>query len=177
MKNLRTALAVSALLSLGTAGVGQQMLVLSGGTVVSTITAANPGVAVGATIVSGLQSGETLKGIDIRPATGQLYGLGSSNRLYVIDRTTGVATAVGAAPFSPAVTGTRIGFDFNPTVDRIRVVGDDGQNLRLHPDLGTVAFADPALAFAATDVNAGAATNVAGAGYTNSVAGAVRTTL
>lgn len=177
MNNLRTALAVSALLSLGTAGVGQQMLVLSGGTVLSTITAANPGVAVGATVVSGLQTGETLRGIDIRPATGQLYGLGSSNRLYVIDRTTGVATAVGAAPFSPAITGTRVGFDFNPTVDRIRVVGDDGQNLRLHPDLGTVAFADPALAFAATDVNAGAATNVAGAGYINSVAGAVTTTL
>ena len=32
--------------------------------------------------VTGLQSGETLMAIDFRPATGQLYGLGSTNRIY-----------------------------------------------------------------------------------------------
>src|SRR5436309_2479402 len=31
-----------------------------------------------ATPISGLQAGETVLGIDVRPATGQLYGLGSS---------------------------------------------------------------------------------------------------
>jgi hypothetical protein len=32
--------------------------------------------------------------------------------------------------------------DFNPTVDRIRLVTASGQNLRLHPELGTVVATD-----------------------------------
>ena len=35
--------------------------------------------------ITGLQSGEAVVGIDMRPATGQLYGVGSSGRLYLID--------------------------------------------------------------------------------------------
>src|SRR6186713_1398487 len=46
--------------------------------------------------VTGLGAGETLIGIDHRPATGALYGLtidaGNTGRLYVINATTGVAT-------------------------------------------------------------------------------------
>jgi hypothetical protein len=45
------------------------------------------------------------------------------------------------------------GFDFNPTVDRIRVVSNTGQNLRLHPVTGVVASTDTPLTFAATDLN------------------------
>ncbi|MGH7452839.1 MAG: DUF4394 domain-containing protein [bacterium] len=133
--------------------------------------------------VTGLQSNERLLGIDFRPANGKLYGLGSSSRLYVIDLQTGVATPVGGGPFSPALQGKVFGFDFNPTVDRIRVVSDAGQNLRLHPDLGTVVDFDPNTAgiqpdlnlvydnTAAdgdpVDVNAGRQPRVAGAAYTN----------
>lgn len=131
----------------------------------------------------GLQAGESLLGIDFRPATGQLYGLGSSSRLYVIDAQSGQATPVGAQPFTPALNGTAFGFDFNPTVDRIRVVSNAGQNLRLHPDLGTVVDFDPNtagiqpdlnLAYDNTDadgdpadVNAGRIPSVIGAAYTN----------
>ena len=39
--------------------------------------------------VTGLQPDESLLGIDMRPATGELYGLGSSSRLYRIDPFTG----------------------------------------------------------------------------------------
>src|SRR6478736_824294 len=74
------------------------------------------------TAVTGLQTGETLLAIDFRPATGQLYGLGSTSRLYTINTSTGAATAVAATAFVPALSGTIAGFDFNPTVDRIRVV-------------------------------------------------------
>ncbi len=88
--------------------------------------------------VTGLQPDESLLGIDVRPATGELYGLGSSSRLYRIDPFTGQATAVGVAPFVIPLSGTAFGFDFNPTVDRIRIVSNTGQNLRAHPDLGTV---------------------------------------
>ncbi len=126
--------------------------------------------------VTGLQTGEELLAIDFRPANGKLYGLGSTSRLYVIDAQTGAATAVGAPPFSPALQGNAFGFDFNPTVDRIRVVGETGQNLRLHPDLGTVVDFDPVAAgiqpdlnlnYAALDVNFGRNPLVVGAAYTN----------
>src|SRR3954447_10364851 len=54
------------------------------------------------TPVTGMQGGETLIGIDQRPATGQLYGIGSTGRIYVLDPTTGAATAISAAPaFTP----------------------------------------------------------------------------
>ena len=117
--------------------------------------------------ITGLVAGETLLGIDARPATGQLYALGSTSRLYTIDASTGAATAVGSGPFVPALEGSAFGFDFNPTVDRIRVVSNTGQNLRLHPVTGVVAATDVALAFATTDANAGATPSVVGAAYTN----------
>ncbi len=133
--------------------------------------------------VTGLLPDEALLGIDMRPATGELYGLGSTSRLYRVDPDTGAATAVGAGPFAIPLSGTAFGFDFNPTVDRIRIVSNTGQNLRAHPDLGTIVDFDPAapgvqpdgtLAYDATaadgdpvDVNAGVLPLVAAAGYTN----------
>lgn len=121
----------------------------------------------GAVKVTGLAEGETLLAIDERPATGALYGLGSSSRIYVIDPATGAASAVSATPFSPRLAGDAVGFDFNPTVDRIRIVSDSGQNLRVHPDTGAVVAVDRPLAYAATDVNAGTDAGVVGAAYTN----------
>jgi hypothetical protein len=144
---------------------------------------ANPCLIISQPRVTGLQKNEQLHGIDFRPATGQLYGLGSSNRIYVIDPQSGQATPVVAQPFSPKLQGEFFGFDFNPTVDRIRVVSDKGQNLRLHPDLGTVVDFDPNAAGIQTDgklaydntaadgdpvdVNAGRRPRVGAAAYTN----------
>ncbi len=125
-----------------------------------------PGGIISKRRVTGLQSNERLLGIDFRPANGALYGLGSSSRLYLIDPSTGAATPVGG-PFSTALNGSAFGFDFNPTVDRIRVVSNTGQNLRLNPNDGTVAAVDAALVYAATDANTGRTPSVAGAAYTN----------
>lgn len=119
--------------------------------------------------VTGLQSGESILGIDFRPANGQLYALGSSSRIYTINLGTGAATAVGASPFSTLLSGTDFGFDFNPTVDRIRVVSNTGQNLRLNPNDGTIAAADLTL-------NPGSPM-ISAAAYTNNFAGATSTTL
>jgi hypothetical protein len=123
-------------------------------------------------LIKGLQPGEGICGIDFRPANKKLYGLGSSSRIYTIDLETGQATQVGAGPFTPALDGTEFGFDFNPTVDRIRVTSDRGQNLRLHPDTGAVVATDMPLNYAD-----GTAPGVAGSAYTNSVAGATSTIL
>lgn len=119
--------------------------------------------------ITGLQTGESLLGIDFRPATGQLYGVGSTSRLYAINVVTGVATVIGTAPFTPAINGTLAGFDFNPTVDRIRLVTNTGQNLRLNPETGTVAAVDG-------NLNPGTP-NISGAAYSNSFAGTATTVL
>ena len=138
---------------------------------------ATPGTIDATVAITGLQAGETVLGIDVRPATLQLYLLGSTSRIYTLDQGTGVATQVGAGPFTPALSGTSFGFDFNPTVDRIRVISDANQNLRLNPDTGTVAATDTALAYAAGDANAGQNPNAVGAAYTNNAAGATTTVL
>lgn len=119
--------------------------------------------------ITGLQAGEMILGIDYRPATGQLYGLGSTSRIYVIDMN-GVATAVGTAAFSPALSGNVAGFDFNPTVDRIRVVTSTGQNLRLNPETGAVQATDGS-------INGVSGAIISSVAYTNSMAGATSTVL
>jgi uncharacterized protein DUF4394/HYR domain-containing protein len=137
---------------------------------------ATPGTVSGPIAISGLVGGETIMGIDFRPATGQLYALSNQSRLYIINRATGAATAVGSG-FTPALSGTEFGFDFNPTVDRIRVVSDADQNFRLNPVTGTVAGSDVNLVYAMGDANQAANPNVVGAAYTNNFNGATTTTL
>lgn len=136
----------------------------------------SPGSIATSVAISGLGGGESLLGIDLRPATGQLYGLGSLSRLYTIDPLTGVATGVGSEG-GFTLNGTAFGFDFNPTVDRIRLVGNTGQDLRLHPVTGALVATDGTIAYAAGDVNAGATPNLAASAYINNVPGATTTTL
>ena len=100
-----------------------------------------------AVAISGLQAGEQLLGIDIRPGgmpAGELYALGSSGRIYSINTASGAATQKAMlaadsmdmdAPFT-ALDGTDFGVDFNPVVDRLRVVSNTGQNLRINVDSG-----------------------------------------
>lgn len=132
--------------------------------------------------ITGVTAGQVLVGLDFRPATGELYALGYSNttgeaRLYTIDDSTGVATAIGAAAVTLEAGMGKIGFDFNPTVDRIRVTGSNNANYRLHPVTGAVAATDMDLAFAAADPNAGTNPSVGAVAYTNSYIGASSTTL
>lgn len=119
---------------------------------------------------TGLQPGETLHGIDFRPVNGQLYGLGSTSRLYTINISNGTATAVGTLPFTIPLSGTSFGFDFNPTVDRIRIASNTGQNLRVHPETGLVVTP------ADGNLNPGTPA-VSAAAYSNNFAGAATTTL
>ncbi|HZG00327.1 MAG TPA: DUF4394 domain-containing protein [Chitinophagales bacterium] len=130
----------------------------------------NPGSPLATATISGLQPGETILAIDFRPATGQLYGLGSSSRLYVINPMTGVARPIGVEPFMPALSGTVVGFDFNPTVDRIRIVTSTGQNLRVNPETGAVAAVDGV-------INGQAGAMISAVAYTNNTAGSTSTVL
>jgi hypothetical protein len=128
----------------------------------------SPGTIDSAVAVTGLQPAEALLGLDRRPRTGQWYALGSTGRLYRLEVATGAATQVGGGPFA-ALSGLAFGFEVNPVTDRIRVVSDFGQNLRLDPDTGTVVSTD-------TTLN-GATTSLVAAAHSNSVGGATMTTL
>ncbi|WP_375416035.1 DUF4394 domain-containing protein [uncultured Hymenobacter sp.] len=144
--------------------------------------------------ITGVAAGQTLVGMDYRPNTGQLFALGynaatSEARLYVLNTTTGAATAVGAGPITLALgdATARIGFDFNPTVDRIRVVSSNRANFRLNPNNGALAATDGALIYnpgnaaatpqVAADPNAALTPGVGTVAYLNSYAGSTTTTL
>lgn len=124
--------------------------------------------------LAGLRSGERILGIDYRVARGELFALGSSGQLYKIDVAAAKAVPVGSGVVLPA-GATEWGFDFNPTVDRIRVVNDRGANLRLHPDTGAQVDGNPDqpglqpdgnLAWDAADPRAGQPLAIVAAGYT-----------
>jgi hypothetical protein len=125
--------------------------------------------------LTGLAAQERLLGIDYRVAKGQLFALGASGQLYRINTADASASAIGTPGALPKEGATEWGVDFNPTVDRIRVVNDAGFNLRLHPDTGAVVDGnadqpgvqfDGRLAYDAGDANAGKPPAVVAAGYT-----------
>jgi hypothetical protein len=129
--------------------------------------------------ITGMQSGETALGIDIRAGgstPGQLYALGSTGRIYTIDTTTGVATqksqltadsSDSSDPFT-ALSGSEYGVDFDDATDRLRVVSDNGQNLRIDVDSGATITDAPLTSGGA------ARAGINGAAYTNAFADACR---
>jgi hypothetical protein len=131
----------------------------------------NPSAATITTVakpITGTQTGETLIGLDMRPLNGQLFAVGSTSRLYSINSSSGAATMIGTGPLATLITGIDVGFDFNPTVDRIRIVNNLGLNLRVNPMDGTLTL-DGAINPTASQVT--------GVAYTNNFAGSTATVL
>ena len=151
--------------------------VVGDGNVLISFDHTNPGQPLTSRAITGLAASDQIRGIDFRPASGQLFGLGTSTQLYVIDPTSGAATPIGPPPALPLFLGTDSGFDFNPVPDRIRVVTNTEENIRLHPDTGAIAGVDTPLAFAPGDVAETGNPTVVAVAYTNSFAGATATTL
>jgi hypothetical protein len=119
--------------------------------------------------IAGLPMGVSLKGIDFRPATADLYALGSDKVVYRVNPRTAIAVAEGPAfeLMATALNGDRIGFDFNPTVDKIRVTSDADDNLRLDPDPGSLLATDTKLTPADVTVVGSAYTNSSFAAFAN----------
>lgn len=107
-------------------------------------------------------TGFTLTGIDFRPATNELYGY-DGDKLYKLNLTTGAATLA----FDVGNATGNVGMDFNPTVDRIRIVSASGTNFRLNPLDGSTTV-DGAYTFAMGDVNFGRVPSFTAIAYTNS---------
>ena len=138
---------------------------------------ASPGTVVSSVTLSGLAAGERLIGIDHRPADDKLYGIGSDGNVYTIRVGTGAATrevalraASGDDNAFTALEGSNFGVDFNPVADRLRVVSDSGQNLRINVDNGDT-FTDGTIT-----AQTGSAA-VSAAAYTNAFAGTTATQL
>lgn len=146
---------------------------LLGGTSIFSFDTAAPGTGSAAVAISGLSVGESVLGIDFRPTNGVLYGLGSSGRLYTINSASGAATF--ASTLSTGLISGDYDISFNPTVDRLRIVGTSGQDLRVNVDTGAVNV-DGTLAYASGDANAAVTPRIVGAGYTNQNTGTVATT-
>jgi len=136
----------------------------------------SPGSLLSGVAISGLQTNETIKGIDFRPSTQQLFALGSSSRLYTLHPVTGVATEVPPnGAFTPTLNGSAFGFDFNPVIDRIRVVSNTRKNYVLNPNDGSATGVTD-LFYGPADPNFGASPNVAFSAYTNNVSPAPAST-
>ncbi len=131
-----------------------------------TLNAGQPGRILQRVALKGLPSGEALVGIDYRVSKGVLFTLSRSGRVYTINTESGALTPVGGTPIATAMEGAAFGFDFNPAADRIRVVSNTGQNLRLHPDTGVLVAVDTPLDYGPGDPQAGQKPQLLAAAYT-----------
>lgn len=120
--------------------------------------------------ITGLTTGDTVVGIDVRPSNGVMYALAHATTaaagptgaasIYVINPDTGAASgrvAVSGVTFDGA---TSVSVDFNPVVDRMRVITFFGQSVAINVADG-VAAANPSIAG-----------NTAAVAYTNSAVSA-----
>jgi hypothetical protein len=129
--------------------------------------------------VRGLAAGETIIGMDLRPSSSTIFAVTNQGAVYKLDPATGQATApvtlranatTPTNTCTPAVTaftalaGTEFGVDFNPVPDRLRVVSNTGQNLRINPETGDTTVDCPL-------ATSGTARTVSATAYTNSVPG------
>ena len=126
---------------------------------------ATPGVTTLVGTITGT-GGNRVDGIDFRPNDGLLYAYSQqANGVFTLNLNTAAAT-----PASTPATGSNtrnLGIDFNPVADRLRLVNDNDQNLRINVATG-VTVVDGALAFAAGDPNFGISPSLNEAAYTNS---------
>ena len=138
----------------------------------------NPETLLSSATITGLQSGERVLGLDFRPRNGQLYALGSNSRVYIVIPATGVATFAFSvrtiAGMEVRLSGTSFGFDFNPQVDRLRIISNTGQNLRIVPD--NAATGSRGTTFVDGIINPQPA-SITGVAYDNNVAGTPTTEL
>lgn len=157
-----------ALLAIGAAPAhAEPAVALLDGNVLIHFDTATPGTITATTAVSGLGADQKLRGIDVRPATGRLFGTavttGSANNsvvfTYAIDPATAQATLVGQTAAGLAgAADIPTGFDFNPAVDRMRYVNTNDENARMNPNNGVLSGND-------TDLTPAGTTEIIAAAY------------
>jgi uncharacterized protein DUF4394/thrombospondin type 3 repeat protein len=109
--------------------------------------------------IAQLQTGtERVVGLDTRPATGQLFLItvptgtvaNALIRSYTLDPVTASASFVGSIPGTvPGAADLPTGADFNPVVDRLRVVNAGNENWRVNPNNASLSGDDVNLTYSA----------------------------
>lgn len=182
---------------------GNTLAILGGGAAPNLVSfnrapAGSPARLCSTAAISGIGAGETIVGADTRPADGLLYALtkdgSNAGRLYTI-AASGAASLVatltadpndGSSPYT-TLDGTNFAVDFNPVPDRLRVISNTGQNLRLTvaPVAANATAVPPTLAIPAAGVTTDATlttggttrAGITGGAYTNSLFGGGATSL
>lgn len=121
-----------------------------------------------------LEPGEVIQDIDYRNSEGVLYALTTlSGKGYIIriDPSSGVILRVSTlvtegTTTQIALSDTSYTIDFNPVVDRLRVIGSNGSNLRVDVSTGDTL----------TDTNIQSGNTITGAAYEDSFSSAGRGT-
>jgi len=126
----------------------------------------NPAGTLSSVAITGLP--DSLQAIDFRPLNNMLYGLGSDRAIYTINTGSGVATAV-SGPL--ALAGTEYAFDFNPTIDRLRIVSNTNENYVFDPNSGSLTTATSVF-FNNGDANQNGNPDVTAGAYTSAAFGA-----
>lgn len=154
------------------------LLILTDNNELASINVKEPSKLVSKESLSGLKAGDSLVGIDYRPANGELYAVGHQGNIYIIDPSTSTAHFLRPLVADPTDTTTRytrisadkaqIALDFDPVADRLRLVGSNGQNLSI----------DVVSGLTTTDSNInGADATLTSIAYTNSFADTANTRL
>ena len=130
--------------------------------------------------VDGLAAGEELIAIDFRPASGNIYLLGSTETVYTFDLATLDATVVGNFGATADLRGTSFGFDFNPAFrggEFARIISDTDDNRVISGVSGQylLPVEKTDVFYAAGDANEGENPNIAAIAYTNSLGVATST--
>lgn len=122
-----------------------------------------------------IDSQAAVRGIDVRPASGEVYALVGGDQLYTLDPATGSLKSKSTLNQMLPGSGQAV-VDFNPVADRLRLLAPDGTNFRVNVDTGEVTL-DGKVAYAADGPYAGQAPQVLAGAYTNSYAGTESTSL
>ncbi|SDF34831.1 protein of unknown function [Lentzea fradiae] len=135
------------------------------GTLMATFTTDRPTVLDWVRQIQGFSGDVTAVGTDIRPQDGLLYLVGDKGGIYTVKLPSSsnwdpVVTKVSQLTYP--LSGTNFGVDFNPAADRLRVISDNGQNLR--HDLNTHSTVNDTIL---TTPPAGTTKGVTAAAYTN----------
>ncbi|WJV47340.1 DUF4394 domain-containing protein [Streptomyces flavofungini] len=150
--------------------------ILGGGTRMATFTTDRPDILDWVRVIKGLKGDTKLIGIDHRVQDGLMYGVGDQGGIYTIKTPPDVVDVVvtKVSQLQVALYGSKFGVDFNPAADRLRVISDNGQNLRHNLNDDSTAedsvLTTPPIAAPTRGVTAAAYTN-------NDLNGATATTL
>ena len=129
-----------------------------------------PEAVISSRVISGVAAGDMLLGIDVRTATLSFWSVAQSGNVYELLPMGGGYVATLRSTLSVVPSGASFGIDFNPVPDRLRMVSNTGQNLRINVGSGATIL-DGMVSSTSGPVN------LIGAAYTNSFAGTTTTML